>query len=49
MEVEGRKRAMTSRQVISALERIMKRRNVSIGVMNGIRYNNFLPTLLYPS
>ncbi len=49
MEGEIRERRVKGRQVMGALERVMKRRNVSIEVKNGIRNSVILPTLSYAS
>ncbi len=45
MEGEVRERAVKGRQVVGALERVMKRRFVSMEVKRGIRNSVILPTL----
>ncbi len=49
MEGELRERSVKGRQVMGAVERVMKGRNVSMVVKGGIRYSVILPTLLYAS
>ncbi len=49
MEGEIRERAVKGRQVMGALERVKKGRNVSMAVKKGIRNSVFLPTLSYAS
>ncbi len=49
MEGEIRERTVKGRQVMNALERVMKGRNVSMEVKRGIRYSIILPTLSYTS
>ncbi len=46
---EIRERTVKGRQVMGALERVMKGRNVSVVVKKGIRNSVILPTLLYAS
>ncbi len=47
MEGEIRERTVRGRQVMGALERIMKGRNVSMAVKKGIRNSVILQTLSY--
>ncbi len=49
MEGEIRERTVKGRQVMGALERVMKGRNVSMVVTWGIRNSVILPTLPYAS
>ncbi len=49
MEGEIRERTVKGRQVMGALERIMKGKNVSMAVQRGIRNSVVLPTLSYAS
>ncbi len=49
MEGEIRERTVKGRQVMGALERVMKGRNVSIEAIRGIRNSIILPTLSYTS
>ncbi len=42
---EGKERTVKGRQVMGALERVMKGRNVSMAVKKGIRNIVILPTL----
>ncbi len=49
MEGEIGERTVKGRQVMDALERVMKGRNVSITVKQGIRNSVILPTLPYAS
>ncbi len=49
MEGEIRERTLKGRQVMGALERVMKGRSVSRVVKKGIRNNVILPTLSYAS
>ncbi len=49
MEGEGRERTVKGRQLMGALERIMKGRNVSMAVRKEIRNSVILPTLSYAS
>ncbi len=49
MEGEIRERTVKSRQVMGALERVMKERSVSMVVKKGIRNSVILPTLSYAS
>ncbi len=46
---EIRKRTVKGRQVVGALDRVMKGRSVSKAVKKGIRNNVILPTLSYAS
>ncbi len=47
MEVKIRERTVKGRQVMGALGRVMKGRNVSTAVKNGIRNSVIIPTLSY--
>ncbi len=49
MEGEIRERTVKGRQVIGALERVTKGRNLSMAVKRGIRNSVILPTLSYTS
>ncbi len=49
MEGEIRERTVKGRQVMGALERVMKARNLSIEVKKGIRNSGILLTLSYAS
>ncbi len=49
MEGEIRERTVKGRQVMGALKRVMKGRNVSMAVKKGIRNSVILPTLSYAS
>ncbi len=49
MEAERRERTVKGRQVMGALERVMKGRNVTMEVKRGIRNSVILPTLSYAS
>ncbi len=49
MEGEIRERTVNSRQVMGALESVMKGGNVSMAVKQGIRNGVILPTLSYAS
>ncbi len=49
MEGEIREREVKGRQVMGALERVMKGRSVSMAVKKGIRNSVILPTLSYTS
>ncbi len=49
MEGKIRERRVKGRQVMGALERVMKGRNVSMAVKKGIRNSVILPTLSYAS
>ncbi len=49
MEGEIRERTVKGREVMGALERVMKGRNVSMVVKHGIRNSVILPTLSYVS
>ncbi len=48
-ERKERERTVKGRQVMSALERVMKGRNVSKEIKKGIRNSVILPTLSYAS
>ncbi len=47
--MRGGKRRVKGRQVMGALERVMKGRNISKEVKKGIRNSVILPTLSYAS
>ncbi len=49
MEGEIRERTVKGRQVMGALERVMKGRNLSMELKKGIRNSVILPTLSYTS
>ncbi len=49
MEGEIRERTVKGRQVMGVMERVMKGRNVSMAVKQGIRNSVILPTLSYTS
>lgn len=49
VEEEIRERSVKSRQVIGAVERVMKGRGVRIEVKMGIRDSVILPIMQYPS
>ncbi len=49
MEGEIRERTVMGRQVMGALERVMKGRSVSMAVKKGVRNSVILPTLSYAS
>ncbi len=49
MEGEIKERTIKGRQVMGAMERVMKGRNVSIEIKRGIRNSIILPTLSYAS
>ncbi len=49
MEGEIRERTVKGRQVMGAVEKVMKGRNVSMAVKRGIRNSVILPTLSYAS